>query len=116
MLEKTIKKIFEYAFLGIAINIGLRVIRIMKRKYLQQSSFKKENRLRLLRNRKFSRDQIVEMGRKAIRCRLSNKILENPIVDEYGISHEKVGDSKEVLYENRMLKEFIQQFKRINTN
>ena len=41
----------------------------------------------------------------------TNLILVNPVIGEDGFSYEKKSNSVSVLYENRMLKEFIEKYK-----
>lgn len=68
-----------------------------------------ENRLFL--QKKYSREEIVNMGREAIRDHKTKKILKFPVVKEDGYSYEKEESTDvSVPYENRMLKEFIQKY------
>lgn len=66
---------------------------------------------RLYLQKKYTRDEIVNLGKSAIRDHKTNLILINPVIGEDGFSYEKSGNSVSVLYENRMLKEFIEKYK-----
>lgn len=76
---------------------------------------KKDLRLILFKARKFSREYIVSLGREAIRCESTKQILKEPCVLPDGKSYDKSTIScnitKERLYENRSLREFIQIMK-----
>ena len=68
-----------------------------------------DNRLFLQRN--YTREDIVNMGREAIRDHKTKKLLKNPVVKDDGYSYEKEESTDvSVPYENRMLKEFIQKY------
>ena len=68
-----------------------------------------DNRLFLQRN--YTREDIVNMGREAIRDHKTKKILKNPIVKDDGYSYKKE-ESIDVSahYENRMIKQLIQKY------
>ena len=66
---------------------------------------------RLYLQKKYTREEIVNLGKSAIRDHKTNLILVNPVIGEDGFSYEKKSNSVSVLYENRMLKEFIEKYK-----
>ena len=88
-------------------------------KYLKNMCYEKhdtfflnENRIMLTENKDYSRKKIVEMGKKSIRDKNTNKILIEPIVDKDGYSYENINHNKH--FENRILKQFIEQIKKKN--
>lgn len=73
------------------------------------TSGKRSTRLFLKNNKKYTREEIIKLGRNAIRCKLTNKLLKNPVVGKDGYSYEKENYNDLDGYENRMLKEFIEK-------
>ncbi len=75
-------------------------------KYFKHDTFFiNENRIMLTEEKDYSREEIVEIGKKSIRDKNTNNILNNPIVDIDGYSYENINHDKK--YENRILKQFI---------
>ena len=79
-----------------------------------ETFFINENRIILTENKEYSRQKIVEMGRESIRDKNTNKILINTIVDKDGYSYENINHEKH--FENRILKQFIDQIKQEKKN
>jgi hypothetical protein len=93
--------------------------------------------LKKLRNSELlNRDYIVQLGRQSIRCGLSGKLYDDPILGPDGISYEnnliqeyihsycrmpngtklnlQENNNEIVLYKNRTLKDLIEKLKTIN--
>jgi hypothetical protein len=82
------------------------VIYFKNMKYFKHDTFFiNENRIMLTEEKDYSREEIVEIGKKSIRDKNTNNILNNPIVDIDGYSYENINHDKK--YENRILKQFI---------
>lgn len=112
------------AFIGMTFKMFRNRYRIIKKnKFI---NLKRELRLRLTAKKIYSREEIVEIGRKALRCSLTSKILTDPMVYIDGKSYEKelitehiqklnsTQDISDLIYPNRVLKEFISNFYIIN--
>ncbi len=95
--------VFSISYCG----FGFLVSYFRNMKYCKHDTFfVNENRIMLVEDEKFSRDEIVDFGKKSIRDKNTNNILINPIVDSDGYSYENVNHDKK--YENRILKQFIE--------
>lgn len=80
---------------------------------LKKRTFNKNNRIILRANEKITREDIVKMGKTAIRCKNTNEILVDPLVDLNGISYEKDINNWDGNYNNRLLKEFIFVYRKL---
>jgi hypothetical protein len=133
-----------YAFMyGLFIGVTYKFL-VNRSKRLKRDNitiYKRDLRLSLKHFINFSREQIVGLGRSAIRCPLTGNIMTDPVVNELdGVSYEKSaiinyiydngclpGGNKKIineqslenlinsgLYPNRMLKEYIEKISHLN--
>lgn len=79
----------------------------------RKQPFQIDNRLYLFNNFLYSREDIIDLGRKALRDPNTSQILKNPIVKEDGLSYESESLSN-TEYENRTLKESIDNYQKKN--
>ena len=94
---------FNFSFCS----FGFLVSYFKNMKYFKHDTFFiNENRIMLTEEKDYSREEIVEIGKKSIRDKNTNKILTNPVVGNDGYSYENINNSKN--YENRILKQFIE--------
>lgn len=94
---------FNFSFCS----FGFLVSYFKNMKYFKHDTFFiNENRIMLIEEEDYTREQIVEIGKKSIRDKNTNKILTNPVVGNDGYSYENINNSKN--YENRILKQFIE--------
>lgn len=124
------KKIFNILFsFGLGISLGF-VYALFKRNKLNLKKRNKRDLLIMLYEKKiYSREEIINIGKKALSCPLTNKIFCEPVVSKDGRSYEKIkgreiirnngvypgttlacNDEINGLYDNRALREFIEIF------
>ena len=83
--------------------------------YNTTTSFGSDKRLHLVQHKEYSREEIISLGRSAIRDKNTNNILNNPVVnkDGYSIEQEDVNTNNNS-FQNRIFKEFLDKFKQDN--
>ena len=75
----------------------------------RKSGFNRDTSLSLIPRKFFTREEIINIGKKAIRCPITNKIMVNPVVAQNGFSYEKEVLKEDKIFENRNLKEFLEK-------
>ncbi len=116
-IQYYIGKIINSIVCGVFIGLSLKCFNNWNAILRNKKMFvnKKDLRLILFKIKKFSREYIVSLGREAIWCENSKQILTEPCVLPNGKSYNKSTlsniISKDKLYENRSLKEFVQILK-----
>jgi hypothetical protein len=110
-MEYFFGKVFNSFVIGIFIGFGYKFIKFYKFDRSHNNIMnKKETRLILTEAVNYSREYIIGLGKKAVRCPSTNKLFIHPVVKEHGISIENVDDeSINENYSNRALKEFIEK-------
>ena len=80
-------------------------------KLSNKTSFGSDKRLHLVQHKDYSREEIVSLGKSAIRDINTHEILTNPVVNKDGNSIEPEDLGANNAFQNRILKEFLDRFK-----
>jgi hypothetical protein len=116
--ENSVKNIIWSFIYGVALSAIVQLIR----KYQKSKEEKTDNRFEKKLARvvlkpkfRFKREEIIKIGRDAIRDFTTGELLINPVVQVDGKSYNKsqntniIAVAQNSIYENRILKEFIER-------
>jgi hypothetical protein len=113
-----LKNMFNAFIYGVALSSIYEIFTIIYKENEIINIYKKNSRIILRQKQNLTKEDIIRIGREAIRCKISNEILEEPVVGKDGISYNKsavfLQNNLDKIYENRSLKEFIQRLKIAN--
>jgi hypothetical protein len=111
-----LKNVFSAFFYGFALSTVYEIIKFIHKETPTVNIYRKTSRIMLKKRQILSREEIVKIGRDAIRCKKTNDILNDPVVLEDGYSYNKssLNIQNNLEYENRALKEFIERLKNQN--
>jgi isopropylmalate/homocitrate/citramalate synthase len=110
-----VQNVISAFFYGLSLSAMYKILRILNKSVSTNNIYKKSSRLILRKKQNLSREEIVKIGRDAIRCHKTNEILSDPVVDVDGFSYNKssleIQNQGDKIYENRSLKQFIERLK-----
>jgi hypothetical protein len=98
------------ALLGLCHEMFLRNKYLNAKKKRAALRIRKKFNLRLIKHN-HNRECILKIGRDALRCKLTNNLMLNPVVGVIGYSFEKDKIQEINYYENRVLKEILEKIK-----
>jgi len=109
-----IKNILNAFCIGLALSSFYEMLKFFNKETPTVNIYRKISRIMLRKRQILSRDEIIQIGKEAIRCKKSKEIFTDPIILEDGNSYDKSSINIENKYENRALKEFIERLKNKN--
>lgn len=110
-----IKNVLSAFLIGFALSSFYEMLKFYYKETPTINIYRKISRIMLRKRQILSREEIIKIGKEAIRCKNTKEILTDPIILEDGNSYDKSSiNTENHKYGNRALKEFIERLKNKN--